>query len=400
MFFNLLVACALSSFLIPDVVRETFERMVNFRSWLTFDQFNREGPDEMFSYASYFPCVRELGDDGLGRYPRLIEAEFPPGMVSVRESSRNMVCMCLTDTLMTCRIRLVKNSIPYDAVTRRLDRSDLTRLLPFYPFMMPAGLDSPGAPLAFRYEGCPEPKVFAIIQLIVRDQKSHSDDSASSSGSPTPGISRQRSNSSPPLFRYTEKKISKDLCGAGSGDVICPITHEELSDGNVVYILRQDSTRLSEGKSVICISKEGLKQLASQRKDGRFIDPFHRTQRHLLSIENDFEPYIIRTPREEGPSSSTDAINSGMQSMHIASSSNDSENQTRDNREPGPSNSNQEQNPSRIGVQAARKGSIISSNSSLKFFFFFILIIFTFTIFKFYFCTLQDPFKDDYMQIF
>jgi len=392
MFFNLLVACALSSFL-PDVVRETFERMVNFRSWLTFDQFNQGGPEETMS-----SCVRELGDDGYGRYPRLIEAEFPPGMVSVRESSRNMVCFCLTDTLMTCRIRLVKNSIPYDAVTRRFDRSDLTRLLPFYPFMMPAGLDSPGAPLAFQYEGCPEPKVSAIIQLIVRDQKSNSDDSASSSGSPTPGTSRQRRNSSPPLFRYTEKKISKHLCGAGSGDVICPITHEELSDGNIVYILRQDSTRLSEGKSVICISSEGLKQLASQRKDGRFIDPFHRTEVHFLSIENDFEPYMIRTPREEGPSFSTDAINSGMQSMQIASSSNDGENQTRDNREPGPSNSNQEQNPSRIGLQAARKSSIISSNS-LKFFF-FILIIFTFTIFKLYFCALEDPFKDDYIQIF
>lgn len=55
-----------------------------------------------------------------------------------------------------------------------------------------------------------------------------------------------------------EKKISKHSCNAGLGELICPITHSELSDGDIVYVLRQDEIRLSENKSDLFVHLKKL----------------------------------------------------------------------------------------------------------------------------------------------
>ena len=137
---------------------------------------------------------------------------------------------------------------------------------------------------------------------------------------------------------------------------------------------------------VICISSEGLRSLASQREDGKFVDPFHRTEARFLTISNDFEAYVIHT---EGASSSTNSIDSGMQAMQIAPSSDNDEIQRHNREDPG---------PSKIGAQAT-EDFMVSRNSFFNLLI-FMMIIFTFIVIKFTLCTSQDTFKDDYIQLF
>merc|ERR1719354_217706 len=229
------------------------------------------------------PCERELGRDGLGRYPRLIEAEFPNNAVNIGGRHVNMACLCETDILMRCVIKVNENSIPCDIVRSRLDRTNLARLLPFFPYMTPQEMDPFRCPIGFRQGDC---EVTAIIEMEITEYRAQSLDEQ-------PRVSSMpRSDSSPSMLHYPDRRIPMRLCNAGAGESVCPIMHTPLDRGSIVYVLKQDRKKLADNQPVICISAEGLRKLADHSEDGQFVDPFHRVQQRL-SISSDFDAYVV-----------------------------------------------------------------------------------------------------------
>jgi len=176
-----------------------------------------------------------------------------------------------------------ENSIPCDIVRSRLDRTNLERLLPFFVYMTPDEMDPFRCPIGFRQGDC---EVTAVIEIEITEHRAQSLNEQ-------PRVhDMPRSDSSPSMLHYPERRIPMRLCNAGAGESVCPIMHTPLDRGSIVYVLKRDRKKLADNQPVICISAEGLRKLAHHSEDGQFVDPFHREERRL-SISSDFDAYVV-----------------------------------------------------------------------------------------------------------
>ena len=87
------------------------------------------------------------------------------------------------------------------------------------------------------------------------------------------------------------------ICNNEESDGLsCPITHDAFTPGQVVYILKTDADKVRSGKSVCCISAEGLmalKKRAFNEKQEGFRDIMRRTGDRLLTIRDDYDAYVL-----------------------------------------------------------------------------------------------------------
>merc|ERR1719493_419441 len=101
---------------------------------------------------------------------------------------------------------------------------------------------------------------------------------------------QRRTKSAPDSFHYPTNPIPIKLCGS---DAVCPITQQEFRIGDAVYVLKSDISNIRKGKSVVCISAPGLKNLASRSKELKLQDPLKRESGRLLSLEDDYVKYVL-----------------------------------------------------------------------------------------------------------
>jgi len=109
-----------------------------------------------------------------------------------------------------------------------------------------------------------------------------------------------RSNSAFADFHFPDKYIPLQVCTDGTAELSCPISHETFEAGQTVYILKEDERKVSEGKSVCCISAKALRQIQEREMvRGGFRDPMRRTGDRLLTISDDYDAYIISESETE-----------------------------------------------------------------------------------------------------
>jgi len=281
------------------------------------------------------PCLQEIGlDNESGRYPRLIANEFLSNMVIAKDPAKNLFCHCEAYDLMVCFIVVRRGSLQAQAVEMRLERGDPNRLRPF--FIAPQLHPSDEPPIYYEYSLC-SPAVYADIRIEYNDEHSplledvplplmraNSAPSLPQLESAFSGLSsrntdaasapsrqnykeRKRRVSSPDRFHYPVLNIPLGQCGSegSSNTVVCPITQDDLSGFDIVYILKADRQKVKNGDCVVCISAGGLRKLASSVAGDAFIDPLRRegeNQEKLLTID-DYDAYIIS---EELPSRNAD----------------------------------------------------------------------------------------------
>jgi len=278
------------------------------------------------------PCQLELRS---GRYQSGIAAQFPPlsnGRPSVigdiREEETNLFCICATATRMLCSISCRSAEIQR-IVNRRLDAfQPADQLHPFFfaRFSSNSGLfyhhpetrirtvmaeiivypyldqESQIVPLSPRsYHPMPMSGPITISWPI---QRSHSSPGllprTPGANRAPPSPQRKRSRSSPPTVNTPDKEIDLFVCTGGTLGVACPITLNEFEIGQTVYILKRDAEKVAEGKSVGCISSEGLRKTRdtiANLAQGGFEDPLRRTGNDILTIRHDFDVYIIKTDK-------------------------------------------------------------------------------------------------------
>jgi len=282
----------------------------------------------MAIFAPMTPCHMELRTQ---RYEMEIAGQFPPlsnGRPSVhpRGILRNMYCHCESDTWMICQISC-RTRESYRIVTNRLSGDD-DELLPF--FMMNPNPAIPGWELlCYQHPDC-NPAVFAMISihtnadgnLVPRRQRASydpdlpsrsgtSDVTASSALSPPvlgrswswPGMQRTKNKpkekttkEAPTTYHYPQNFMPISLCTDGSLEAECPITRMPFEPRQIVYVLKLDEDKVAAGKSVACISAEGLMLLQRSPKsleNGGFKDPLKRTGEIYLSIKSHYTAYIL-----------------------------------------------------------------------------------------------------------
>jgi len=103
-------------------------------------------------------------------------------------------------------------------------------------------------------------------------------------------------DSAPMRFNYPDKYVPLYICTGGYKDVSCPISLKLFEPGQTVYVLRREVPKIKEGKAVGCILAEALMQLKNtqaSQAEGGFRDPLRRTGDAILTIQNDFQAFII-----------------------------------------------------------------------------------------------------------
>jgi len=109
----------------------------------------------------------------------------------------------------------------------------------------------------------------------------------------------RRSNSAPARVSqafHPENFMPIHLCQDAEGKATCPIMLTDFTPHDVVYILKTDVDKVWQGKSVVCISSEGLMKLSrtpESIRDYGFVDPLKRTGEQFLTVEHDFVAYIL-----------------------------------------------------------------------------------------------------------
>jgi len=238
------------------------------------------------------PCTQALRE---GNYPPLISAEFPPGVVVFNSKAQNLFCYCppLLPNRMICVIRVRPNTPESRAVARRLNTEDVenlhARLSPFFLTFLDRDWIRP---ILFFGTDC-NPRVLA--QIIVRQD-------------PTQRITR--SQSAPSILHAKIKTMPLRLCKD-----VCPIMMTSFYHFQTVYVLNSDVEDVESGKEVQCISAEGLRKYSRSRDNSQFQDPLRRTGEKMLSIGDDYHPYILyddQAPckQDNTPKASTSASSS------------------------------------------------------------------------------------------
>jgi len=229
------------------------------------------------------PCEVELGSQGTGRYPTVISKQFLPGVIKIRGPEKNMNCECIGEHRMNCLISVRYGSFEHLVVLRRIGsmfscppQEDLN---PF--FCTPEAIDFNGQIFAnnifFKHTHC-SPEVIAKIEVRDFSKK----------------LGIKRSYSAPGRWSYPEYNlIPQSLCTDGGDNGVCPITQKEFEDTMLVYVMKTDKQKVKERQSVVCITAEGLRMLASQSDDGTFKDPLNREGGQPLTILRFYDPYVI-----------------------------------------------------------------------------------------------------------
>lgn len=251
----------------------------------------------------------------------------------------NIFCMCeqverYSMEVMRCRI-LCNTQQMFDVVNTRVNLPNLDDAYPFFTSTIFSDVlgDGPRYVYHDRDPPLPGPPIEALITVLnaphfppyaffFEGGPAENDLEEGSDGAParseitsvTPPIQRtqsyptslqdpphtssegqKRSASSISQFHYVEDYIPLEVCTGGTPGVACPIMHNEFEVGQIVYILKIEIDKVKQGKSVGCISAEGLMKMnrrAEEYKQSGFRDPLRRTGDTLLTID-DYRPYVI-----------------------------------------------------------------------------------------------------------
>merc|ERR1719499_893410 len=117
-----------------------------------------------------------------------------------------------------------------------------------------------------------------------------------------------RSASAPSLMiagvRIPDEKILLSQCIDTSADSVCCITLQSFQVGDLVYVLNQERQKVADGKSVCCISREGMNRLHNQNVNHAFCDPLRRTGTELNLRDADYTLFqiVADPPRSDQPS--------------------------------------------------------------------------------------------------
>jgi len=249
------------------------------------------------------PCMRELGTRGNGRYPRQIAAQFLPGIVipfdAEDESRQNLMCSCISYDHMICMLWVQPDSFAHQVVLRRLDRSDPNELRPFYVLNDAAMSSSMEPPIYFENAEC-DPRVYARIDISLRHDRLPMGTEIQFR-KPQSEIDLFRAkeivtrelNSAPASLHFPTRRFPLSLCNQGSDDAVCPIEQMPFKANDIVYVLKQDRENVEQRKPVCCISALGLKKIQRNSDDGIFREPLRRVEGSHLTIENDYDAYVI-----------------------------------------------------------------------------------------------------------
>jgi len=246
------------------------------------------------------PCTQALRQ---GNYPPLISAEFPPGVVVFNSKAQNLFCYCppLLPNRMICVIRVRPNTPESRAVARRLDTEDVenlhARLSPFFLTFLDRDWIRP---ILFFGTDC-NPRVLA--QIIVRQD-------------PTQRITR--SQSAPSILHAEIKRMPLRLCKD-----VCPIMMTSFYHFQTVYVLKSDIEDVESRKEVQCISAEGLRKYSKSRDNSQFQDPLRRTGEKMLSIADDYHPYILYDDEASCEQDNTPKLNTPASSSSFSTPSTD-----------------------------------------------------------------------------
>jgi len=110
---------------------------------------------------------------------------------------------------------------------------------------------------------------------------------------------RERQNSAPSRIAQSfvpDKFIPCRLCRDEAGHGECPLMLTDFKPFDVVYILKTDAAKVESGEAVVCISSQGLMTLSrtrQSRRDWGFVDPLKRTGERFLTVQDDFEAYVL-----------------------------------------------------------------------------------------------------------
>jgi len=233
----------------------------------TYASCTSRSPDagnSIFLYQRLNECEAERGVHGQGRYPQLIAAAFPKGIIRISGPRQNLHCKCATPAWMFCGILVEAGSEEEAVVRAKLNRNDLRNMLPFHPV---TGIlqnsilaEAEDAPIVFTPSGKTD-KIHAEIEIL---------DSGSC--------------------------LSLDQCLDGTPYGVCPITKEMFIAGDPVYILKSDQDDSRNGLPIPCISVPALWARSMSEyalREGGFVDPLSRDSDKLRLIQQDYSIAFI-----------------------------------------------------------------------------------------------------------
>jgi len=266
----------------PSDQNPSFPSLTNLGGFLGGPGYELVGDISESDEEPRTPCEEQLGVrnlEGNGPYPRRIAAQFIAKTVIPAGPEKNMYCTCASDQKMDCRIFVQPNSLKEEVIKRRLDTSNSQELLPFYTWA--SGMADPEnpSPHIFFDDGCSPLVVAEILMLPSTEVR--------------PPLTR--SHSSPDRLNFPMRQIPLSLCTEGS--TMCCITQQEFAKGDIVYILNADKEKVKLNRKVVCISAQGLRNLAAQREDQSFVDPLKRDSGRLLTIAQNYTSYVIDAER-------------------------------------------------------------------------------------------------------
>jgi len=230
----------------------------------TYASCTSRSPDagnSIFLYQRLNECETERGVHGQGRYPQLIAAAFPKGIIRISGPKQNLHCTCATPAWMFCGILVEAGSEEEAVVRAKLNRKDLKNMLPFHPVtgilqnaMLASEEDSP---IVFTPSGgSKHDKIHAEIEIL---------DSGNC--------------------------LSLEQCMEGTPNGVCPITNEPFVAGDPVYILKYDQVDGQNGIPIPCISVPALWARSMSEyalRNGGFVDPLSRDKDKLRLIQQDY----------------------------------------------------------------------------------------------------------------
>jgi len=292
----------------------------------TYATCTSRSPDagnSIFLYQRLNECETERGVHGQGRYPQLIAAAFPKGIIRISGPKQNLHCKCATPAWMFCGI-LVEGGSEEEAVVRaKLNRNDLKNMLPFHPVtgvlqnsMLASDEDSP---IVFTPSGgSKHDKIHAEIEVL---------DSGNC--------------------------LSLEQCMEGTPHGVCPITKEPFVAGDPVYILKSDQVDARNGIPIPCISVPALWARSMSEyalREGGFVDPLFREKDKLRLIQQDYSIAFVFDHEQ---------LSSGMCGKQMAMRVPPSKNLDIPMRDPGISQAG----PSSAGASQSEEGSSSKSKN-------------------------------------
>jgi len=270
----------------------------------------------LFKFVSTIDCETELGEDGKGRYVSLIARHFP-SKVYLEGDDQNIFCHCKSMFWMTCHVfpdqeeleslSLFPSGMELLGVIQKLGQSPFTTIKHLFTYSSDTA-SAAHDPILFTIPHMLPYSLFAELVLHFGPRKTKEAKqnlefdrqtdlrfpwSYEGNGEGNPNFGMWPSG-------WPDHFIGISKCDKCSDPDVaeCPILLTAFKANEIVWILRDSMHGLLMGTSetVPCMSNVGMKRLSTSeeaRASGGFRDPLKRAGDSLLTLNQDYQAFIL-----------------------------------------------------------------------------------------------------------